>query len=74
MVLFKQEELIALENEVLQQILSEMKNMRGEIKDIRGEMNERFDTLEYNLNQAFKDIGLVEDRIKQHEKEFHRVG
>ena len=43
------------------------------LADLRAEMNRRFDELEFSLENAWKDIGLVEDRVVQHEREFHGV-
>ena len=42
--------------------------------DLRTEMNIRFDDLEASLGEVLADVGKVEDRIKQHEKEFHSIG
>jgi len=42
--------------------------------DLRAEMNRRFDDLEFGLNEVLSDVGKVEDRIRQHEREFHSLG
>lgn len=68
-----------MENEILQQILSKLESMDGRLDKLEqgqtamhAEMIGRFDKLNYSLNEAWKDIGLIEDHTKEHEREFHR--
>lgn len=37
------------------------------VSDLKAEMNERFDDLESSLREAWKDIGIVEDRVDIHD-------
>lgn len=66
------EEQVAIKHEQV-----EIRQEQGQLKqgqiDLKAYMDKRFSDLEYNLNAAWNDIGIVEKRILQHEKEFHSV-
>lgn len=55
------------------QLTTDVSNLTTEMNERFDAANERFDSIEFSLNEAFKDIGIVETRVKQHEKEFHNV-
>ena len=65
---------LELMNDRLSALETDLNDFKAEMSDFRSETNEHFERLEASLNYAWEDIALGEERIKQHEKEFHKVG
>jgi len=52
---------------------TDISDMKIDISNIKLDMKEGFDRLDFAIKEVVKDIGIVEARIHQHEREYHGI-